>query len=227
MIDGNPKQHVTNVTAWNSPAGGAFAGGDWCEAIAVSLQTVVLTIGDVSGHGEDVAAPMASLRAAVLRSVHDMQAPSDILSFLNDIAYTWRDGVLVTAIVAVVDYRLRTLTFANAGHPPPLLVSDAGFAFLQQPPADLPLGVFPHYRAANYVIALPSDALLTLYTDGVTEHARDPIQGEVELVRAARFVYERPELDATQGIASLVFATARGDDDAAMLALRLTAVNDS
>jgi len=65
-----------------------------------------------------------------------------------------------------------------------------------------------------------------LYTDGVTEHARDPIQGEVELVRAARFVYERPELDATQGIASLVFATARGDDDAAMLALRLMTGDD-
>ena len=41
MIESNPRQRVTNVTAWNSPAGGAFAGGDWCEAVAVSLGDVL------------------------------------------------------------------------------------------------------------------------------------------------------------------------------------------
>jgi serine phosphatase RsbU (regulator of sigma subunit) len=226
VIDRDLKQRVANVTSWSSPASGAFAGGDWCEAVAVSLQTVILTIGDVSGHGVDVAEPMAAMRSAVLRTIRDIQVPSEVLSFLNDIAFAWGDGVFVTAIVAAVDYRFGTLTFANAGHPPPLMVTDAGHAFLQQPPADLPLGVFPQHHAADYVIALPTNGLLTLYTDGVTEHACDPVYGEAELVDAVRFVYDRPFLDATHTIASRLFATARGNDDAAMLALRLTTAGE-
>jgi serine phosphatase RsbU (regulator of sigma subunit) len=222
MIARNPKEHGANVTRWTSPAGGAPDGGDWCEAIAVSVKTLALTIGDVAGHGSPVAELMSVMRATVLQAIADIAVPSEVLSVANDLALTWGgDGILVTAIVAIVDFRRRTLTFANAGHPPPLLYTASAHAFLVHPPADLPLGVFPRFRAANYVVSLPDDALLTLYTDGVTEHARDLIRGEAELVEAVRFVHPRPELDSAREIAGHVFATARGDDDAAVLAVRL------
>jgi serine phosphatase RsbU (regulator of sigma subunit) len=221
MIESLPEHRFANVTAWSSPAGGALAGGDWCEVIAVAVQTLVLTIGDVSGHGRSVVEPMIAIRTAVVQSIHDIQVPSEVLSVANDVALTWGDGILVTAIVAVVDCRLRTLTFANAGHPPPLLFAAGSHAFLKHAPADIPLGVFPGFQAATYVVSLPSDALLTLYTDGVTEHARDPVRGEEELVEAARFVCNRPDLDAARAIAFHIFTSKRGVDDAAVLALRL------
>jgi serine phosphatase RsbU (regulator of sigma subunit) len=212
----------TSLTAWNSPFGHAQSGGDWCEAFALSEHVTALTIGDVSGHGETVAGPMAAMRAAVQRAICEIHIPSDVLAVINDLACTYGDGdgLIATAIVAVLDRRFGTLAFANAGHPPPLVLTAEGHAFLHQPPADVPLGIFSNYRAADYVIALPVHALVVFYTDGITEHQRDPVRGEAELVEAARIVHGLPELNAARAIARHVFRTSRGGDDAAALALR-------
>lgn len=211
-----------SVSVCNSPAAGAQAGGDWCAVIPITDDLLALTIGDVSGHGAVVAGMMAAMRASVLRACYDLDVPSDVLSVANGVAATLGDGLSVTAIVALVDRRRGTLTFANAGHPPPLLLTGDGNAFLARSPGDLPLGVFPQHDAANYVIALPSDALLVLYTDGITEHARDAIAGEEDLVGATRLAYGLPRHDVARAIMERMFATGRGDDDAAVLAVRAT-----
>jgi serine phosphatase RsbU (regulator of sigma subunit) len=208
------------VTLWNSAADAIPAGGDWCAAFPISDYVTAVTIGDVSGHGEAVAETMSVLRRSVLRAMQETRVPSDVLAIANDAAYRHAGGVIVTAIVAFFDRRHGTLAFANAGHPPPLLTTARGGAFLQQLPADLPLGVYPAYSAADYVVAVPADALLVFYTDGITEHRRDPICGEAELVVAARVVHARPEINAARAIARRVFLTSRGDDDAAAIALR-------
>jgi serine phosphatase RsbU (regulator of sigma subunit) len=212
----------TNLTVWNSPSGPAQCGGDWCEAFALSEHVTALTIGDVSGHGENVAGAMAAMRAAVLRAIRQIRIPSEVLAVANDVACTYGDGdgIIATAIVAVVDQHLGTLAFANAGHPPPLVLTSDGHAFLQHASADVPLGIFGNHLAAEYVIALPAEALVVLYTDGITEHQRDPIGGEAELVAAARAVHGLPAINAARAIARRVFQNGRGDDDAAALALR-------
>lgn len=178
----------TGVSTYSSPAEGAKAGGDWCEVITLSDSLVVLTVGDVSGHGMSVAPTMAVMRRSVLRACQEGQSPSNVLSIANGVAGNVGDGILVTAIVALVDQRRRTLTFANAGHPPPLLLTSNEHAFLAHPPADLPLGVFPHLIAAAYVVAFPADALLVLYTDGITEHkpTRSPVKRTCSKPRALR-----------------------------------------
>jgi len=209
-------------SVWSEPAAGAGAGGDWCEVLPLADGAIALTIGDVCGHGPDAAPDRALVYAAVARALDATHVPSDVLAAANAVAYG--DGVpsIVTAVVAIFDRRRRTLTFANAGHPPPLVCSAGAHAFLGQLPADLPLGIFARHHAANYVIALPADALLVMYTDGVTEHARDPIAGEDELVAAARWAYARPDPDAAAAIAERMLARVRGDDDAATIALRIT-----
>jgi serine phosphatase RsbU (regulator of sigma subunit) len=210
----------TRVTVWNSPALDARAGGDWSEMFAIATDVVGLTIGDVSGHGAAVAATMKAMSAAVVAALRDVRVPSDALATANIVAHDLCAGVVVTAIAAVLDHRLGTLTFANAGHPPPLLVTSSGHAFLTQTSADLPLGIFSRYRAADYVIALPPDALVVFYTDGVTEHDRDPIVGELELVAATQRAHRRRHLNDARAIAREVFVGGRGTDDAAAIALR-------
>jgi serine phosphatase RsbU (regulator of sigma subunit) len=209
-----------------SPANRARAGGDWCEVLELSEDSVALVLGDVAGHGEPVAAKMERVRACVLQAIRKDGVPSAVLAAGNEVVCTWGDDTLVTAIVAVVDRARCTLTFANAGHPAPLLVGPREHAFLYHSPADLPLGVFGHHQAADYVITLPVDALLILYTDGITEHARDPLCGESELLEAARFVYVRPGLDAARTLAQRILSRARGRDDAAAIVLRTTAGDD-
>jgi serine phosphatase RsbU (regulator of sigma subunit) len=212
----------TILTVWNSPLGGAQSGGNWCEAFALSEHVTVLTIGDVSGHGKSVAEPMVEMRAAIVRTIREIRIPSDVLAVVNSVAcsYGKGDGAITTAIVAIIDRRFGTLAFANAGHPPPPVLTKDGHAFLQHPPADVPLGIFSKYVAADYVVALPVDALVVFYTDGITEHRRDPVRGEDDLVAAARVVHGLPELNAARAIARRVFRTKRGADDAAALAVR-------
>jgi serine phosphatase RsbU (regulator of sigma subunit) len=205
----------------NSPAGGARRGGDWCDAFAISDDRVGLTIGDVSGHGEAAAETMEILRTTVLLRMYANPDPAKVLAFANTIAYSRRDGgVIVTAIVAVLNRRLRTLTFANAGHPPPLVITPYRHAFLAQSVGDLPLGIFPTHRSADYAIALPIDSLIVLYTDGITEHNRDVVRGEGELVEACRAAYDRPVPNLANVIAERIFEGGRGHDDAAVTALR-------
>jgi len=209
-----------SVAVWNSPAGGALAGGDWCDVLLMSDRFVGLTIGDVSGHGARVAGTMGIMRAAVLRAMRKSYVPSDVLSIANGVAVERCGGVVVTAIVATFDRKSHTLTFANAGHPPPLLLTRGEQRFLQMSPANIPLGIFSAYRAEDYEVTLVDDALAVFYTDGITEHARDPIAGELELVEAARYVHGRPHVDAAGAIALHVLARGRGDDDAAAIVLR-------
>jgi serine phosphatase RsbU (regulator of sigma subunit) len=166
---------------------------------------------------------MREIRAGMLRTLRTTYEPSSVLAAGNAAACTWKEGTLATAIVAIVDCALHTLTFALAGHPAPLMLSAAGHAFLEHHPADLPLGVFARHHAANYVVSLPRDAMLVLYSDGITEHDRDPVAGEVELVEAAWFAFERPELHSARAIAHRVLARKRGDDDVAAIVLRLGA----
>jgi serine phosphatase RsbU (regulator of sigma subunit) len=191
--------------------------------VNVSDDVLALTVGDVAGHGESVGHIMASLRDATLAAISRDDVPSTVLEAANREAARFfaGDGVIVTAIVAFLNHRLRTLTFANAGHPPPLMMTADRAAFLQQRPADLPLGVYPYHHSANYVVAVPLDAVVLFYTDGITEHARDPIAGEIELAEATRYIYQRPEVDLARAVGTRVLRRARGDDDAAILAVRM------
>jgi len=211
-----------NVSIWGTPAEGAKAGGDWCEAVVISDEVIALTVGDVAGHGESVAATMEAMRSSVLWAIQDIRAPSEVLTLGNSIALYHKEDSIVTAIVAFFNRRRRTLTFANAGHPPPLLLSRSSETLLQYESADIPLGIYPRYRATDHVITLAPDALLVLYTDGITEHKRDPIRGELELIAAARALFDQPAIDSAQAIADHVLQTRPIIDDAAVMAVRMT-----
>jgi serine phosphatase RsbU (regulator of sigma subunit) len=210
----------TVVTWWSAPAGGAPSGGDWCDFHRISDDRIALTVGDVMGHGKSASATMECMRSAIAKAALESADPAAILSLANTLAYERAGGVIVTAIVAILDRRQQTFTFASAGHPPPLLVLADGHVFLSQWSGDLPLGIFSLHRAAEYVIALPPDALIALYTDGVTEHQHDALRGEEELARTCRLVHADPDRHAARAIAEHFFRDGRGDDDAAILAVR-------
>jgi serine phosphatase RsbU (regulator of sigma subunit) len=208
------------VTRWYSAAGGAPEGGDWCDAVVRSDGIIAFTIGDVSGHGAAVAGTMRSVRTSVLDALRFVREPSAVLTVANGFVFDHLDGQIVTAVVALFDRRRRTLTYANAGHPPPLILTEERTSYLWQPPADLPLGIFPHYFARTHSVNVPEDSLLLLYTDGITEHGRDIVAGELELAQTARSLYAEKNLDDARAIAERMLDNGRGDDDAALMVLR-------
>ena len=110
-------------------------GGDWYDIIPLSAGRVGIVIGDVEGRGARAAAAMGQLRAALRAFAQDDKPPAEILRRLDDWCRTLvpqhpaADGTAppdpptVSCTYLVYDAWSRILSFANAGHMPPLLIS--------------------------------------------------------------------------------------------------------
>ncbi len=200
-----------------TPALSAPHGGDWCETFSLSDDVIALSIGDVCGHGTEAFPAMVATRQSIRDAAHLGLDPAQILAAANRAICAFDPELHATAIFALLDTRNATVTFANAGHPPPLLVAPSGARFLTYAIADLPLGIeielLPALRTASTV----ARTLLVLYTDGVTEHERKPIRGEAQLRHAACFAYRFQEPPTASGIEELMCLAVPNRDDASIL----------
>jgi PAS domain S-box-containing protein len=187
----------------------AEVGGDWYDAIALDDGRVVISIGDVAGHGLDAAVVMGNVRQAI--RVVAQVVESDPVAILDAVDRTVRresPETMVTAFVGIIDPGLATLAFASAGHPPPLLYADGAISQLLA--RGLPLGLRKTGVGRSETIALPRSGLLMLYTDGLLESTRNIETGERRLREAlaaanrdnaahpAKFVQERVLFDGAR-----------------------------
>jgi serine phosphatase RsbU (regulator of sigma subunit) len=94
------------------------------------------------------------------------------------------DLELATLLVGHYSVADRTLTVASAGHPPPLLaVPGTEPRFIDLTPGP-PIGTLPgHYEET--VVAVPEDATLVLYTDGLIENRGTSLDHGLERLRQA------------------------------------------
>ncbi|WIN00666.1 SpoIIE family protein phosphatase [Actinoplanes oblitus] len=196
-------------------------GGDWFHAAATRDGKVLLAIGDVAGHGIRAATTMARLRHAVdALSVTSTTDPAELLRHLNRLLYTdWPDADTATALIARFDPAEATLTWSQAGHPPPLLARDGAARPLDRPTGML-LGARtdPVYETTSVRLA-PGDLLL-LYTDGLIEDRGKSItQGFAPVLCALGG--SAPDEPLTDILARL--RRANPQDDTCILALRRTA----
>lgn len=198
---------------------GTEVGGDWYDTIRLDGTMFVVT-GDVSGRGIEAASVMASIRYGIRTLAIKDQPPDAILADVNSLAFAERNGHFATALCAMVDIQSRTATFANAGHPPPLVVSPSKTEFIH-PPSGPPIGVVGGARYETLTVTLPHDATLLLITDGLFERKRETIDVGLERVRevAAQATGTLEEL-LDRLVAELVGP--HSTDDAAILALRWT-----
>ncbi len=158
-------------------------GGDWYDAVRLPDGRIVLSIGDVSGSGLEAAVIMAAMRQ-VLRGVANVYAdPATMIDAADRTLKAEHPERIVTAFAAVFDPIARTLAYANAGHPRPMVRSADGTVD-ELPASGLPLGLRERGEVQTQVVPVADDSLFLLYTDGLTESTRDPIEGEAR-VRAA------------------------------------------
>ena len=145
---------------------------------------VVISVGDVMGSGLDAAVTMAAARQAIRGAAQVFPEPAAVLDAADRALRSEQPDRIVTAFLGIIDPVTGIISYASAGHPPPLMYyRDGSIAELNV--ADLPLGL-RNERASgeDTAIAFPEGALLVLYTDGLTESTRDVFAGERRL-RAA------------------------------------------
>jgi anti-sigma regulatory factor (Ser/Thr protein kinase) len=128
----------------------------------------------------------------------------------------------VTAFVAVIDPVEDMLSYATAGHPPPLMRTPDG-AVETLEAWGLPLGLREHDGTATSARALEPGAMLVLYTDGLIESTHDIAEGERRLLEAVRDPLTFASGDPAARIRDRVlFEGAR--DDVAILCARYAGV---
>ncbi|MEV0600469.1 SpoIIE family protein phosphatase [Streptomyces sp. NPDC050315] len=160
-------------------------GGDWFEAAPLPDGRVLIAIGDVSGHGLRAAAKMAQLRNALLGIAHTGADAAEILDCLNLLAFHGHeDSMTATAVVGHFDPDSRTLTWARAGHPRPVLVRGSEAAELDNDDGTtLGASLAPGYGVTTTV--LRAGDRVVLYTDGLVERRADRAGDREDLLLAA------------------------------------------
>jgi PAS domain S-box-containing protein len=194
----------------------ARVGGDWYDALALDERTVLISVGDVMGHGVAAAVSMAKIRQAIVAAAVGDRDPAAILTRADQVVWLLEPAV-ATAVVAVLDLVTGRLRVALAGHPPPIIASPAATCFMA--PGGIPLGVDPGALYETVEHQLVAGELMVFYTDGLTEAHRTIEEDEGRLLLAARGAASG-RLDAA-GIRSAVIGETRTADDVAILTVRL------
>ena len=218
-------------------------GGDWYDIIPLAAGRVGIVIGDVEGRGARAAAIMGQLRAALRAFAQDEKSPADIMRKLDEwcrsLAQADENGVplagdppTVSCIYMIYDAWSRELTFANAGHDAPLLISAGQVRQLEFAYKGVLLGVrgkgirgLPTYK--EQTIGMPPGAILVFFTDGLTDRrTRADGSGHYSETEAVEMLQQAVRGAAASGDADAVATAAEFavpgdiDDDMAILVVK-------
>jgi len=179
---------------------GISVGGDWYSAIELPDGDALFVIGDVMGHGINAVATMAQLRFTAKGMIITGSSLTDALTRLNALLMHLRSPAdrHTTATMVVARYRPadRTLTWAQAGHLPPLLVRN-GEARIVERPAGILLGATTTPVFEEATLRLEEDDQLLLFTDGLIEHpGQDLTAGLSALATTAAAVLDTSRPDS-------------------------------
>jgi serine phosphatase RsbU (regulator of sigma subunit) len=194
-------------------------GGDWYEGLALDGERLALVVGDVTGHGVAAAADMALIRGMITALLHSGVPVADVFSEVSGVV-AQRPGVLLaTAALAVVDIAAGIVTFATAGHPPPVLRLTNGQVRTLDT-ANAPIIGHPWTRRIADTVPFPPGAQLVMFTDGLVERRDRPFDTGVEQV-AAHLGALTDHLTAEELTDALLHAlgTTDAEDDIAILVI--------
>jgi serine phosphatase RsbU (regulator of sigma subunit) len=150
------------------PAAGPAAGGDFYDVFELPGGRVGICVGDVSGHGREALESTSALRPALRGHLEAGVSPRLALESAGRAAGIDPSGRFTTAVVAVHDPASGTLTYAQAGHPPPVLVGPIAHepVIVATPP---PIGVGLRTGTRQTTVAMPRGAAACFVTDGLLE----------------------------------------------------------
>jgi len=210
------------AASWQPAAG---VGGDCYDAIPFGRTRLGISIADVVGKGIPAALLMSNLQASVRAFATGAAQPAEVCQQVNRILCGHiAEGRFISFFYCVFDEEISLLTYANAGHYPPVLVRRDG-QVERLCEGGAVLGVFPDGAYEQGQTALGEGDRLVLYTDGITEvtDAAGEEFGEARLVDLV--VKNRscsaPALQARLAETVSQFSNDRFVDDATLIVLAL------
>lgn len=208
---------------YRPPWSGAPVGGDWYDAFVLPDGVVLIVVGDVAGHGVDVAPTMLQIRSYVRSIAVDERDPAACLHRLEVAMSVFEgEGALVSLLIAFLDPRDGRLHWVNGGLPAPVVRhADGATKVLASGRARLVGTGMDRSPDASEAMRLAPGDLLVLYTDGVTTPA-DATEVTAETVAGA--VAEHGAGSLERLCEELVQLSEHGElrtDDATVVAVRI------
>jgi serine phosphatase RsbU (regulator of sigma subunit) len=148
--------------------------GDFYDVLALGPDLIAIVVGDVVGHGPAALARMLQLRAAARAYAIEQPGPASVITRLDRFCARLDPESIATLWYGEYEPSTGTLTYASAGHPPPVLHADGETRLLPRASSP-PLGVTSDADAPDVTDVvvhgevLPAGAVLVAYSDGLVE----------------------------------------------------------
>lgn len=180
-----PFPDLPQVTLFAMLKSAKEVGGDLYDFFVIDQNKFCFAIGDVSGKGVPASLFMAVTRT-LLRSISDKEkSASAIMEALNkSLAINNESSMFVTFFLGVLNLNTGILSYANAGHNPPVLIRKNGEIETFESAKAIPLGLFGDFSYTESQIKLQSGDMIFAYTDGVNEAENDnhDLFGEKQMI---------------------------------------------
>ncbi|HUA60641.1 MAG TPA: SpoIIE family protein phosphatase [Verrucomicrobiae bacterium] len=168
-----PKLKTLQLRGVCQPA--RMVSGDYYDFMRISDKSVGFAIGDVAGKGISAALLMATIQSTMRMQLSHTNgsgpvphSTASLVATLNRQLYaTTAPEKYATFYFALYDEESSSLTYTNAGHPPPMLLSGSEFQTLDS--NGTVVGAFPTARYGERTVPLKPGDLLVAYTDGIIE----------------------------------------------------------
>jgi len=214
-------QGVDIAVAWQPVRA---VGGDYFDVLKFGDDHTGVCIADVAGKGMPAALLMSNVQAVVKLFASETLAPGELCARVNSVVCeNIVPNRFISCFYALLDMQARKISYANAGHYPPMLVRGGRCLRLTQ--GGPVLGVFPDQSYPQHEIDVRSGDCLVLFTDGVTE-ARNTAGDEFGEDRLQELLVNGQTLSAAglrEKIMSAVteFGEGNFDDDVTLMVLRI------
>lgn len=160
-----PERHDLDMAATIVPA--KEVGGDLYDFF-LRDEKLFFCVGDVSGKGVPASLVMAVTRTTFRNLSANEDSPGKIVRAMNDnLSSMNENNMFVTFFCGVLDLSNGVLRYCNAGHNPPMILTDAIRPLTVVP--NLPLGILQGMEFQEQETPFRFDDALFLYTDGLTE----------------------------------------------------------
>lgn len=182
-------------------------------------------IGDVSGKGVPASLFMMVVGHLFRNVGRYSNEPSMIVSGINSELANGNDqDMFCTLFCGVLDMETGTLSYCNAGHNAPILITKDGADFMK-PCTNLPAGAIADFSYQTESVQMQKNDALFLYTDGVTEAENKAMElfGDSHTLGIVDLLKDASMKEMADGVFDAVKTFADGNeqsDDITMLCLR-------